>query len=276
MNQRETEKKNSLVSRSFRKALTTTRDVKRILSVASYLAVLWRLQHWCTLQIVRLICYRLYSFSAFVNAKTPVLSIPYPRKDLYRIHAGIFHAGLGVIRLVYTKWSCNVYYKILFRVLSYKVPVDLFQGMQGHTLPGLKNWGEGFRISRFVKVPSTTMCLLVYRSRRKWLAVEDCWWKAGVLLHPSLSVSSSHSLCCGETATTTKKLQQHGWEVTPEEEDCHRRDMKDYWAEEEAHSHMLIKPRRDGVVPSTTPASSSEAHHELQRTEEEKRRGQDG
>ena len=64
--------------------------------------------------------------------------------------------------------------------------------------------------------------------------------------------------------------------MTSEDEDRHQRDMKDYWAEEEAHSHMIIKPHRDGVVPTTTPASSSEAHHELQRTEEEERRGQDG
>ena len=43
--------------------------------------------------------------------------------------------------------------------------------MQGHTTR--PQWREGFRIRRLVKVPSTTMCLRVYWSRRKWSVIEN-------------------------------------------------------------------------------------------------------
>ena len=47
--------------------------------------------------------------------------------------------------------------------------------MQGQTTrPEWKEW-FGIRISRFVNVPSTTMCLLVYRSRRKWPVIKNFW-----------------------------------------------------------------------------------------------------
>ena len=62
--------------------------------------------------------------------------------------------------------------KIIFRVLSYKAPVDLLQGIKGHntTRP---QWREGFRSDRLVKVPSTRTSLLIYRSQRKWSVIKD-------------------------------------------------------------------------------------------------------
>ena len=66
-----------------------------------------------------------------------------------------------------------IYVLLTFTVLNYKAPVDLLQGVPGHTTR--PEWREMFRISTLVKVPSTTMCLFVYRIRRKWSEIEHSW-----------------------------------------------------------------------------------------------------
>ena len=72
----------------------------------------------------------------------------------------------GAIQVLHTDGKpSHIYDKCICRVLSFKAPVDLLQGMQRQTFR--PQWGECFRISRFVKVPSTTTSLLVYQSWRK-------------------------------------------------------------------------------------------------------------
>ena len=69
-----------------------------------------------------------------------------------------------------------------------RAPVDLLQGMEGHSIR--PQWREECKINRLVKAPGATMFFLVYRSRRKWLGIEDSCIFLCSLPHWSARVSS--------------------------------------------------------------------------------------